>query len=86
MKKVIVDIREPYEYRIGHIPNSINIPKDLLELVPEKYLDKNNYYILYCDLGLASLKLSNELKQKGYNTTSLNGGYSEYEKSIKYYK
>ena len=63
---------------------SNNMIDDIKVVVPEKYLDKNNYYILYCDLGLASLKLSNELKQKGYNTTSLNGGYSEYEKSIKY--
>lgn len=84
MKKIIVDIREPYEYRIGHISNSINIPKDLLELVPEKYLNKEDYYILYCDLGLASLKLSNELKSKGYNTTSLSGGYSSYQDSAKY--
>lgn len=84
MKKIIVDIREPYEYRIGHIPNSINITMDLLELVPEKYLNKNDYYILYCDLGLASLKLSNKLNSKGYNTTSLAGGYTSYEKNNKH--
>ncbi len=83
MKKIIVDIRESYEYKMGHIPNSINITKDLLELVPEKYLNKNDYYILYCDLGLASLKLSNELNKKGYHTTSLNGGYTSYQDSVK---
>lgn len=84
MKKIIIDIRESYEYKMGHIENAINIPKDLLELVPEKYLDKKNYYILYCDLGIASLNLSNELNLKGYNTVSLNGGYSSYKKSNRY--
>ncbi len=84
MKKIIIDIRESYEYKMGHIENAINIPKDLLELVPEKYLDKKNYYILYCDLGIASLNLSNELNLKGYNTVSLNGGYSSYKKSNQY--
>lgn len=82
MKKIIIDIRENYEYKMGHIPNSINIPKDLLELAPEKYLNKNDFYIIYCDLGIASSKLSNELNLKGYKTKSLNGGYSEYKKVI----
>ena len=79
MKKIFIDIREPYEYRIEHIPNSINIPRDLLELVPEKYLNKENMYILYCELGISSLKLSNDLNKKGYYTKSLNGGYSNYK-------
>lgn len=79
--KRIIDIREQYEYKVGHLPNSINIPKDLLELVPEKYLNKNDYYILYCDLGIASLKLSNELNKKGYKTDSLRGGYLNYKKN-----
>ena len=44
MKRIIIDIREAYEYRMGHIDNAINITKDLLELVPEKYLSKENVY------------------------------------------
>ena len=58
--KIIIDIREPYEYKMSHIEGAVNIPKDLLELVPEKYLNKNNYYVLYCDKGVFSSKLSNE--------------------------
>ena len=65
---------------MGHIPNSINVSKDLLELVPEKYLDKKSSYILYCELGHHSLKLSNELNKLGYHTTSLKGGYSKWVK------
>lgn len=80
MKRIIIDIREPYEYRIGHIEGAINITKDLLELVPEKYLNMYDYYILYCDMGIYSLKLSKELNMKGYKTISLEGGYSKYEK------
>jgi len=67
---------------MGHIEGAINITKDLLELVPEKYLSKNNYYVLYCDKGIHSLKLSNELNSKGYKTISLNGGYSKYKNSV----
>lgn len=79
MKKIIIDIREAYQYRKGHLPNSINIPKDLLELVPEKYLTKDNFYILYCDMGVTSLNLSNKLNRNGYHTKSLDGGYEYYK-------
>ena len=63
--KIIIDIREQHEYRMGHIDGAINITKDLLELVPEKYLDKSNLYILYCDKGIHSQELSNKLNKKG---------------------
>ena len=67
---------------MGHIDGAINITKDLLELVPEKYLNKNNYYVLYCDKGIFSLKLSNELNMKGYKTISLDGGYLKYKNNV----
>jgi len=78
--RILIDIREAHEYKMGHIPNSINVCKDLLELVPEKYLNKKDTYILYCDSGPNSLKLSNALNKEGYHTTSLKGGYSKWLK------
>ncbi len=71
----IIDIRENFEYRIGHIPNSINISKDLLEINPDKYISKNKKYVLYCDRGIISSELSKKLNAMGYNTKSLKGGY-----------
>ena len=78
---ILIDIREQHEYRMGHIPNSINVSKDLLELVPEQYLNKNKKYILYCDTGPISINLSNELNKLGYHTTYLKGGYSAWLKN-----
>ena len=43
MKKII-DIRDNYEYRIGHIDGAINIPRDLLELDTKKYINKKDKY------------------------------------------
>lgn len=80
---ILIDTRETYDYRIGHIPNSINIPQDLLELVPERYLQKNKKYYLYCEKGIKSKKLSDELNLKGYKTYSINGGYQEWKKLYK---
>ena len=80
MKKII-DIRDNYEYRIGHIDGAINIPRDLLELDTKKYINKKDKYILYCDRGIASKELSDKLNNDGYNTSSLIGGYVEYIKN-----
>lgn len=75
----LIDIRDRHEYRMGHLNNAINIPKDLLELSPERYLNKSNFYILYCEKGIYSKELSNKLNNKGYHTKSLDGGYAKYK-------
>lgn len=80
---ILIDTREPYEYKIEHIPDSINVPYDLLELAPERYLSKKGIYYLYCQKGIKSIKLSENLNQKGYKTHSINGGFEEYLKLYK---
>ena len=76
---IIIDIRESYQYKLGHIPNAINIPFDILELAPERYLNKTNTYYLYCDKGIKSLEISNEVNKKGYKTYSIEGGYDSWK-------
>lgn len=52
-KTVLVDVRESAEYRVGHIPNAINIPLRTLT----KNLDKipsDRPVILYCSSGYRS--------------------------------
>ena len=75
----LIDIRENYEYKMNHIDNAINIPIDILELVPEKYLKKNKKYYLYCDLRVKSRELSLKLNKMGYKIYSIKGGYKEYK-------
>lgn len=75
----LIDIRDRHEYKMGHLNNAINIPKDLLELSPERYLGKNKLYILYCEKGIYSKELSNKLNRMGYYTKSLDGGYERYK-------
>ncbi len=76
----LIDIRDAFEYRASHIPNSINIEEDLLILAPEKYLIKNNKYCLYCNKGIKSEEVCNALNRKGYNTCSLKGGFEKWQK------
>ena len=71
---MIIDIRENYEYKMGHIDNSINVPMDLILLVPEKYLKKNKVYYLICDKGTVSLSCAKILNALGYKCYSIIGG------------
>ena len=61
---LIVDVREPYEFRVGHIKNSINVPRGILETastfgyedtVPELASARDKKIVLACRSGKRSL-------------------------------
>ena len=77
-QNVLIDIRDKYEYILGSIKGSINIPYNYLALMPENYLNFNTTYYIYCDSGSKSRKLCIALKQLGYHVVDLIGGYNHY--------
>ena len=74
----LIDIRDKFEYSLGNIKGSINIPYNYLLVNPENYLDIDKKYYIYCDSGSRSRKLCNYLNNMGYNTVDLIGGYMRY--------
>lgn len=74
----IIDIRSNYQYQLNRIPTSQNIPTYLLESTPEKYLDKNKTYYIYCQSGHTSKVLVDKLNRIGYKTVNINGGFNNY--------
>ncbi|PSB03674.1 rhodanese-like domain-containing protein [Merismopedia glauca] len=50
---VLVDVREPFEYRSGHIPNAINIPLRTLAHNLNQ-IPRNLPVVLYCSSGYRS--------------------------------
>lgn len=75
----IIDIRDNYQFNLGSIPTSINIPMNFLLINPSVYLNKNDTYYLYCEYGNRSKGLCNKLKEKGYDVINILGGFSEYK-------
>ena len=74
----LIDIREPNEYKNGHIPTAKNIPmKALLENM-EDYLEKDKEYYIVCQSGVRSLRVSSNLFSSGYNVVNVSGGTSGY--------
>ena len=74
----LIDIRSSNKFQISHIPGSINIPSNLLINNPNKYLDKNKTYYLYCNSGHISNDVCTMLNYMGYNTKNILGGYNYY--------
>jgi len=79
MKNInIIDIRSKEKYNDNHIPESINIPQEKILTEPEKYLNKDKRYYLYCQKGMSSFNICKILTKLGYKVTNINGGYESY--------
>lgn len=74
----LIDIREPYEYKAGHLPTAKNIPMDKIISEAEKYLDGSKEYYIVCHSGARSSRACGILERKGYNVTDVIGGTGRY--------
>lgn len=78
-----LDVREPKEYRSGHVPGAINVARGLLEFKVEKKLpDKNAVVVVYCKSGGRSCLSSDTLVKMGYkNIKNMDGGWKAWLKA-----
>ena len=77
----LIDIREPYEYKDGHIEGSINIPMgDFLGKLNQ--LDKTKQIIIYCNTGRRSKPVV-YMTHRLHNISlyNLEGGYKNFLKA-----
>lgn len=79
----LIDIREDYEYKSGHLPSAKNIPMDKIVLEPEKYLDKSKEYHIICQSGGRSTRACDVLNKKGFNVINVSGGTGSYRGILK---
>jgi rhodanese-related sulfurtransferase len=61
----VVDVRDPEEYRKGHIPGAVNIPSSTFASQSE-VLDKHKQIIVYCNGGGRSYNAYRKLMKLGY--------------------
>lgn len=73
---VVLDVRTPQEHGRGNIENSVNINVDeLRERINE--LDKDQTYVIYCQVGLRGYLANRILRNNGFNNVvNLQGGYN----------
>ncbi|GIW45792.1 MAG: hypothetical protein KatS3mg077_3074 [Candidatus Binatia bacterium] len=78
---VLLDVREKDEYREGHLPGAVSLPRGFLELRVEQVLpDKSKPIIAYCAGGTRSLLAAKQLLEMGYeNVVSMAGGFTAWK-------
>src|SRR5438132_5003620 len=79
-KLVVIDVRDPDEYRDGHLEAATNISRGFLEFrVGTAVTDASTPIVLYCQTGLRSVLAAKALKELGYATViNLQGGYQKW--------
>ena len=75
----LIDIREPYEYKVGHLKGAKNIPMNIIVAQSEKYLDESKEYHIICHSGARSSKTCSILKHNGFNVINVSGGTVRYK-------
>ncbi len=86
---IVVDMRNHYEYEVGHFKNAIEIPSDTfreqLPMAAEMLREeKEKNIIMYCTGGIRCEKASAYLKHQGFkNVFHLEGGIINYNNQAK---
>ena len=85
-KAVLVDVREPGEWKEGHIEGAISLPlsslkKDVDTSALEHQLPKDKIVYTHCVMGVRALKAAKILEKFGYNVRPLKAGYEDLVKA-----
>ena len=78
-----LDVRTETEFKKGHVPGAINLPRGKLEfMIDKKITDKNAQAVLYCKSGDRSTLATYTLVKMGYkNLKSMDGGWKAWTKA-----
>lgn len=69
---ILVDVREPAEYRVSHIEGAQNF--HTMELIASNQIPKDAIVVTYCSVGYRSSALAEKLQKAGYkNVVNLEG-------------
>lgn len=80
---MLIDVREPHEFKTGHIPTAVNIPLSQLNSRVKEISMKNDV-LLYCRSGMRSKQAAKVLKKHGFaKMAHLQGGISTWQGATK---
>jgi rhodanese-related sulfurtransferase len=72
-----LDVREPNEWNLGHVPGAIHIARGNLESKVESLLQRDQRVYVYCSQGNRSALATDTLLQMGYsNAVSISDGWA----------
>lgn len=69
----IIDVREPHEYRSGHVPGAASLPVDQVPLHTSALPRRRPVYLI-CESGNRSRRVAEYLHAHGYDAHTVLGG------------
>jgi rhodanese-related sulfurtransferase len=66
VKPILLDIREPEEYAVSHLPGAYLATTDQEALRIIAKSDKDSLIIVYCSVGYRSSEMAKKLQEKGF--------------------
>jgi len=73
---LFIDVREPNEWNLGHVPGAVHIPRGVLESNIEAAAPRDQRIVLYCASGNRSAYAADTLQQMGYrDVASMAAGF-----------
>ncbi len=78
----VIDVREPWEYESGHLPNAINIPLNSIPAHVNEIKKMTGPIIIHCLSGGRSGIAVNLLKQSGITNVYNGGGIADMQRLI----
>ena len=75
---MLIDVREPAEFKQGHIFGARNIPVSKIENVQSAIHDKDMPIYVYCQKGSRAARAASAIKKMGYTNVKNIGGIEGY--------
>lgn len=76
----IVDVRKEEDFRKGHIPGAVNLPKDRWSSFDGLSHDRPNIVYCYSITCMLATRAAREFAENGYPVMELVGGFEEWQK------
>ncbi len=83
---VIVDVRTPAEFKMGHLEGAVNIPLNELQSGKTFDLDRTRPILTCCSQGVRSAQAVDLLHQRGYKEVTNGGSWVNLEMTIDKYQ
>lgn len=78
--EILIDVREPNEYKSGRIPEAKNIPLSNIQEAAHKLKGIGTVYV-HCGTGVRSADACEALAAEGVKVVNLNGGISAWQQA-----
>jgi rhodanese-related sulfurtransferase len=76
---ILLDVREPNEWNLGHLPKAVHIPRGNLESKVEALIPRDAKVVVYCARANRSALAADTMQLMGYtDVASLAGGWADW--------